>query len=71
MGTVLAAELKSPESGYGNPVGAEFCQKLLKHGVFARPLGTVVYMMVSLNSEPKTIKKLCSAFNAVLEEMHT
>ena len=59
VGTVLAAEVK-PESGQGagyTATGAkDVVMSLRKTGVYARPLGNVVYLMVT----PTTSRQQCA-----------
>ncbi len=59
-GTVLAAELKPEEgqgAGYTGTGSKAIVMKLRKMGVYARPLGNVVYLMVT----PTTSKEQCAA----------
>ena len=57
-GTVLAAELKTKgAAGYGATEAVEVTQGLRQKGVYARPLGNVVYLMVT----PTTAKELCTS----------
>ena len=58
-GTVLAAEVKPEEgqgAGYTATGSKAVVMKLRKNGVYARPLGNVVYLMVT----PTTSRQQCS-----------
>lgn len=57
-GSVLAFELGDRclgEGGYFKSRGREVCHKLLKKGIFMRPLGNVLYLCPPLNTNPQTI----------------
>ena len=56
-GTVFAAELKTKgQSGYGATEAVQVVKDLRKKGIFARPLGNVVYLMVT----PVTARQTCT-----------
>lgn len=58
-GTVLAAEVKPEEgqgAGYTSTGSKAIVMKLRKMGVYARPLGNVVYLMVT----PTTSREQCA-----------
>ena len=57
-GTVFAAELKtSGTGGYGATEAIQVTKDLRLKGVYARPLGNVVYLMVT----PTTTKATCTS----------
>ena len=69
LGTVLAAELKVPEGsagGYGSNVARSVTQSLRHKGVYARPLGNVVYLMVTPTTEPAVAADLLNRLFASL-----
>lgn len=56
-GTVLAAELKTEGvAGYSASEAVQVTKALRQKGVYARPLGNVVYLMVT----PTTAKDTCT-----------
>lgn len=57
LGTVLALELRAQAGGYGSNAAARVVAELRRQGVFARPLGNVVYLMVT----PMTERRECDA----------
>lgn len=60
-GTVFAAELQpeaSEGSGYGSSAAKPVTQWLRRHGVYARPLGNVVYLMVTPTTHPQQCTRL-------------
>ena len=66
-GTVLAAEIQSEDgSGYTSSASARVVQQLRRRGIFARPLGSVVYLMVTPTTEPKQAAALLQALLDVL-----
>jgi dethiobiotin synthetase/adenosylmethionine--8-amino-7-oxononanoate aminotransferase len=70
LGTVVAVEQKiSTESGgYGSNAAAGTVAALKKRGVFARPLGNVVYIMVTPMTNPEKCEELLDALEAALDE---
>ncbi|KNC81657.1 hypothetical protein, variant [Sphaeroforma arctica JP610] len=67
LGTVCVVALKSNEVGYSSTAGKRVVTKLRQEGVFARPLGNVVYLMCA----PVTPKDKCTEWlktlNRILE----
>ena len=60
-GTVFAAEVQpgaSEASGYGSSAARPVTQWLRRHGVYARPLGNVVYLMVTPTTHPAQCTRL-------------
>ena len=56
-GTVFAAELKTTgKAGYGATEAIQVTKDLRLRGIYARPLGNVVYLMVT----PTTAKGTCT-----------
>ena len=70
LGSVLAVELSAglEKAGYGSSVAAMVTKKLAQVGVFARPLGNVVYFIVNLTTDRNTIINLLEKLHAVLVE---
>jgi len=63
LGTVLVIELKEPEGsvgGYTSQASKPVVAALRKHGIFARPLGNVVYFMVTPTTDVKKCAMLAS-----------
>lgn len=63
LGTVLAITLEPDEKGSGyaaNGKSVPVVQNLLKNGVYARPLGNVVYIMVSPLTKKEECSRLCN-----------
>lgn len=58
---MLAVELAADDTGYGSSASVQLVQELHGLGVFARPLGNVVYLMTSQVSSRQTAHKLLSA----------
>lgn len=57
-GTVFAAELKtSGVPGYSATEAIQVAKDLRVKGIYARPLGNVVYLMVT----PMTSKEICTS----------
>jgi len=68
MGTVLAVELvvAEGEAGYASGVARTVTTRLRGKGVYARPLGNVVYVMVTPTSSPATTQGLLDALDSCL-----
>ena len=64
LGTLLAVQLRAPKSGYESNVSADIVDHLRKRGVYARPLGDVVYLMVT----PFTTRTTCNELLVLLNE---
>lgn len=63
LGTVLAVQLRADDSGgYASNAAAAVVRRLRGMGVYGRPLGNVVYLMVS----PMTERAQCDALLAKL-----
>lgn len=64
LGTVLAVQLKPLDgtTGYGSNAAAAVVRRLRSKGVFGRPLGDVVYLMVT----PMTARAQCDALLGAL-----
>jgi len=63
IGTVLAVELRGKGSGYAATGSIAVAKALKNHGVYARPLGNIVYIMCS----PITPKARCAQLLELLE----
>ena len=72
LGTVLAVELRSSGGGGGYGGGgaapAAVVARLRAAGVYARPLGPVVYLMVTPMTRPETCSRLLGQLEAALHE---
>lgn len=68
LGTVLAVELKvAPgEGGYSSNVARSVTNEMRGHGVYARPLGNVVYLMCTPTSAPASLTALLDTLLACL-----
>ena len=63
LGTVLALQLRADDgAGYGSNAAAAVVARLRAAGVYARPLGDVVYLMAT----PMTDRARCAALLATL-----
>lgn len=67
LGTVFAAELKTEGvSGYGATEAIQVAKDLRLRGIYARPLGNVVYLMVTPTTAQETCKRLLQELHSVL-----
>ncbi len=60
-GTVVAAEIQpqaGQATGYGSHEAKSVVMWLRRHGVYARPLGNVVYLMVTPTTHPSQSRQL-------------
>lgn len=70
MGTVMAVEIKSDgNEGYAAVGSKEVVKRLAEYGIFARPLGNVVYMMCTPLSSQEVCQDLSGTLVKVLESM--
>ncbi|KAJ3218776.1 hypothetical protein HDU67_004024 [Dinochytrium kinnereticum] len=71
MGTVLAVELCTDKKGYASASkSVRVCEILReKHGVFARPLGNVVYLMGSLTTSAAASRGVLEGLVAALLQL--
>lgn len=74
LGTVVAVELVSRvgsggQPGYGSNAAAKVVQSLKNQGISARPLGNVVYIMVTPMTDRKTCHQLLSALEAAIDSV--
>jgi bifunctional dethiobiotin synthetase / adenosylmethionine---8-amino-7-oxononanoate aminotransferase len=68
MGTVLATELEvEDERGYSSTVGNDVTSALFARGIFARPLGNVVYLLCTPLTTAEERKSVCAVFMDVLQ----
>lgn len=64
---MLAVELETgQEAGYGSLASARIVQDLRKAGVYARPLGHVVYLLASQMSDSCVTKTIMEALRGAL-----
>jgi dethiobiotin synthetase/adenosylmethionine--8-amino-7-oxononanoate aminotransferase len=73
LGTVLAVTIK-PDSNEGSGYVASsrsipIVKKLFENGVYARPLGNVVYLMVSPLTSRDACSRLCTVLGDAIEEV--
>ena len=63
-GTVLAVELRADDGhlGYTSGAAKQVVQRMRPRGIFARPLGNVVYLMCT----PTTAKQKCDELMGTL-----
>jgi dethiobiotin synthetase/adenosylmethionine--8-amino-7-oxononanoate aminotransferase len=75
LGTVLAVELdggkKGQGRGYGSTASADVVRDLKNAGVYARPLGNVVYLLASQVASDRTTQILIDALEQVLRHRAT
>lgn len=69
IGTVLAVEMKSGQSGYAATGSSEVVAKLKEKGIFARPLGNVVYLMVTPITEQNVCHRMTLDLMNILDHM--
>lgn len=65
-GSVLAVELKSKQGGYASDDAREVTGRLRQAGVYCRPLGNVVYLMVTPMTQRAQCNELLGALEAAL-----
>jgi bifunctional dethiobiotin synthetase / adenosylmethionine---8-amino-7-oxononanoate aminotransferase len=66
LGTVLVLELVSTQKGYLSLSSQDFIQKLRRRGVYARPLGNVMYFMAGQKTEKEQLEKVMRAIQESL-----
>eukprot|EP00953_Heterococcus_sp_UTEX-ZZ885_P020299 11364-Heterococcus_DN1.PRE.1 len=69
LGSVLAVELDVAQGGYSSAAGAAAIAALRQAGVLARPLGNVLYCMVTPLTEPAECERLLAVFTEVLTQL--
>jgi dethiobiotin synthetase/adenosylmethionine--8-amino-7-oxononanoate aminotransferase len=73
LGTVLAVSIKPDESGSTGYAAASrttpIARHLRDHGVYARPLGNVIYIMASPVTSRKECARLCRILKETLESL--
>lgn len=57
------------ERGYGSTASQGIVMKLRKRGIYTRPLGNVVYLMVAPNTSREVCDWLLQTLITVLQEM--
>lgn len=72
LGTVFAVELQTHGSnaGYASTVATSLLQKLREDGVYARPLGNVIYLMCGPCSSPRLCSQLLVKLYHRIDEFH-
>lgn len=72
LGTVLAVELiEANGGGYGSTASAHIVQDLKHAGIYARPLGNVVYLLASQMASDRTTRTLIETLDQVLRHRAT
>jgi dethiobiotin synthetase/adenosylmethionine--8-amino-7-oxononanoate aminotransferase len=69
LGTVLVVELRSEEKGYLAQTSKHFIASLREKGVYARPLGNVVYFMAGQKTPSKTLNSVLDAIQSSLDQL--
>lgn len=69
LGTLLAVELKASSSGYESNAAARVAEVLKGSGIYARPLGNVIYLMATPLTLPDTCDRLISTLKQVLSDI--
>lgn len=69
LSQVLAVELRAEEAGYSSLASVSVVQELRRAGVYARPLGSVVYLMASFETQPATTASLLDKLEAALRRV--
>ncbi|CAI5963000.1 unnamed protein product [Closterium sp. NIES-65] len=67
IGTVFVAELKTDAAGYGSSAAKGLLSRLRQHGIYARPLGNVVYFMCGPFTPASTCSRLLRILLALLD----
>lgn len=69
LGTLCAVAMRNTDevSGYRSTRAKEITDKLRKRGVFARPLGDIVYLMVGLTTSKVTCTQLLTILKQELD----
>ncbi len=67
-GGIAAFDLAVERPGYLNPAGRTLQRRARQHGVFLRPLGDVVYMLLPLCVDDRQLERCWQAITAALEE---
>lgn len=68
IGTVCAIELATPHGGYGSNAAAAVVRGLQQRGVFARPVGNVVYLMTPPTTSRDTCTQLLHALASAVAD---
>jgi adenosylmethionine-8-amino-7-oxononanoate aminotransferase len=68
MGGIAAFDLGAEPASYFNPAGKELARRVREHGVFLRPLGSVVYLMPPLCMEAAELDACYAAIATALDE---
>eukprot|EP00963_Diacronema_lutheri_P011885 scaffold1501_cov352-Pavlova_lutheri.AAC.28 len=68
LGTVFAVEMNARDAGYGSTASASIVKSLRSQGIFARPLGNVVYLMATPTTTKAGCRKLLAKLMSALYE---
>jgi adenosylmethionine-8-amino-7-oxononanoate aminotransferase len=73
QGTIAAFDLIPPQraepEGYLNPIGRQLQRRLLREGVFLRPLGNVVYLLPPLCISDAELRRCYAALDIALRDL--
>lgn len=67
LGTVFAVEMNAEDAGYGSTASASVVKSLRSQGIFARPLGNVVYLMAAPTTTKSECRKLLAKLMSALK----
>lgn len=67
IGTVFAAAIRTEHAGYASTATRELVRRLQAHGIRARPLGNVVYLMCAPTTERSVCAQMLAALRLELE----
>ncbi len=70
LGTVIALELETSSSGYASDGAVAAVTRLRRAGVYCRPLGNVVYLMVTPLTSQETCDELLDVLETTLQEQY-
>jgi adenosylmethionine---8-amino-7-oxononanoate aminotransferase len=69
LGTIIAFEINTGNSGYLNNIGAIITQKALSRGVYLRPLGNTVYLMPPYCITKEQLQQVYTTLIEIIEEL--
>ena len=69
LGSIAAFDLAVGPAGYLNPAGPQLQRRLLREGVFLRPLGRVVYLLPPLCISDDELAQCYAAISRALDEL--
>jgi adenosylmethionine-8-amino-7-oxononanoate aminotransferase len=69
LGTIIAFEINTGNSGYLNNIGVTITQKALSKGVYLRPLGNTVYLMPPYCITKEQLQQVYTTLIEIIEEL--